>query len=85
MKLNEVTNTESESERIANYYIDLAKQGELEGTYFSIRDDGVNIYQETDESNEEGESPDKYVVFKKDLSDNQWNAFLQVAKKGKQW
>jgi hypothetical protein len=43
------------------------------------------IYQETDESEEEGEGADKYIVSKSDVPQALWREFLEVAKAGQQW
>jgi hypothetical protein len=85
VKLNEVFarktygDPDNESEQLAKDYIRYAKAGYLSGADFSIRDDVIVIYQETDESEEEGEGADKYIVSKSDIRPQLWKALLKVA------
>lgn len=75
----------NESMTNAQLYIDYAAAGYLSGAYFDIREDCIAIYQETDESDEDGEGPDKYFVIKDDCPIKLWNKISAVARKGHQW
>lgn len=53
----------------------------LSGTVFSIREDAVVIFQDTDD----GEEPSKYIVIKADVPEELWERFLEVARAGEQF
>ncbi len=76
---------ENQSRSLAQDYIAYAEGGHTSGTAFRIESDYVAIYQETDESEEEGEEADTYYVSKSDISPTLWNRFLAVAKAGQQY
>ncbi len=85
MKMQELLEDRRESLQNARDYIAYARDGYSSGTSFRIENDYVAIYQETDESEEEGEEGDTYYVSKSDLPPALWREFLEVAKSGQQW
>lgn len=75
----------NESIETAKDYINYAKNESLSGTFFRIEDDYICIYQETDDSEEDGEGPDKYFVLAHEVDPVMWGQILEVAKNGVQW
>ena len=81
MKLiRELMEAKNESQSMADNYVDYAKDvkgGDIPGALFSIRDDGIRIYQETDED----EELDKYDVDKADVDPETYAKLVAIAKK----
>jgi hypothetical protein len=47
-----------------------------DSTEFVVFDDLVIIYQVTDESDQDGEGPDKYFVSRAEVDEELWNTFI---------
>jgi len=70
---------ENESTELAKDYIGYGEDGPvISGASFRVDNNQVRIYQETDESEDGEEEPDKYYVIKKDVPIGIWKQFIDA-------
>lgn len=69
---------QTESQQLISNYLSWAAGGDtLTGTSFKVTDAAIIIIQELDEE----EEPDKYVIMKQDVTEDEWNQMLDLIKR----
>lgn len=68
---------DSYSTNLINAYLSYGEDAkDPDSTEYVIFDDLVIIYQVTDESDQDGEGPDKYFVERAEVDEELWNTFI---------
>ena len=80
MKLSTLLEGKPRDEEHAQDYIAMAKHG-LSGTSVRIDNDGMRIYQETDESEDGLEEPDKYYFDRHEMWPDTWDKLVRTFRK----
>ena len=66
---------------MAKTYIKYAEDGDLSGVEFSVSDNAITIYQETEEwdGDDEDEEPTKYKVWRESTNPSLWSKLKEIA------
>jgi len=72
---------EGEGDEMAKTYIKYAEDGDLSGVEFSVSDNAITIYQETEEwdGDDEDEEPTKYKVWRESTNPSLWSKLKEIA------